>query len=158
MKDLDGRCFLRRGNTLVPADIHAEAFLHAVPDGKEMVISAHIPRNPKFHRWFFAMLHKVCENREDWTDEDELLDAIKHAVGHVQRRMRLDGSVQMVPRSIAFESMGEDHFRRFVKRALYVLQIQFGIDGQALMEEVDREQEMNIAEGYRREFPGGKAA
>lgn len=149
MSDLDAYAFVRRGDRLVPADINADDFLKSVQDGREILIKAHAPRHPEFHRWFFAMLHKVCEAVEGWEDEDELLDALKHEVGYVRTVRRLDGEFYRRPKSISFAAMGEDRFRRFVARCLYVLNQHFGIDGEALMEEVDREQGTNIAKRNR---------
>tara|TARA_R110000822_G_scaffold11505_12_gene42042 strand:+ start:1439 stop:1900 length:462 start_codon:yes stop_codon:yes gene_type:complete len=144
VSNLNARCFVRRGKTLVPADIHADDFLSNIKEGKEIMVSVSVPRSPQHHRWFFAMLNRVCESVDGWNDEEELLDAIKIAVGHVESRQTLYGAVYRKPKSIAWDRMGEDKFKRFVQRALYVLNIQFGIDGEALMEEIDKEQEMSI--------------
>jgi hypothetical protein len=145
MSDLDGRCFVKRGLTLVPADIAAEEMLADLEDGKEIILSARMSRNPQHHRWFFALMRKVCDNTDDWKDEDELLDAIKLATGHVQRRMKLDGTMYQAPRSISFAAMGQDKFKRFVDRALYVLSKALGFDAETLMAEVDRTQKREAA-------------
>jgi hypothetical protein len=145
MSDLDGRCFVKRGLTLVPADFAAEEMLADIEDGKEIILSARQARNPQHHRWFFALMHKVCANTDDWHDEEELLDAIKLATGHVQRRMKLDGTMYQAPRSISFASMGQDKFKRFVDRALYVLSKALGFDAETLMAEVDRTQKREAA-------------
>lgn len=146
MSDLEARCFVRRGGHLVPADIHADAMMQSIPDGKEILVLVHVPRSAKHHRWFFAMLHKVCQAVDDWHDEEELLDALKHAVGHVEIRRKLTGEFYKRVKSIAFGAMGEDKFRRFVARCMYVLHEHFGIDAQALMEEVNREQGFVVGE------------
>jgi hypothetical protein len=145
MTDLDGRCFVKRGLTLVPADFAAEEMLADLEDGKEVILTARLVRNAKHHRWFFSLLRHVCDNSDDWNNEDELLDAIKLATGHVQRRMKLDGTMYQAPRSISFASMGQDKFKRFVDRALYVLSKSLGFDPETLMTEVDRTQKREAA-------------
>jgi len=137
--DLDSRGMIHRKigeqHALVPADVHAEEWLRAIPLDKEVLITGRRARSPEHHRTFFGALHLIVENSDDWSDIDELLDAIKLSVGHVQRRQRLDGTVVIIPRSIDFASMGQDEFRRFCNRAKYVLSI-VGIDMAAYMNEV----------------------
>jgi hypothetical protein len=143
--DLDGRCFVRRGNALVPADIAADDMLSEIAEGKEIIITYRKPRSPLHHRWFFSMLRKVCEATGRWQDEDELLDALKLATGHVRRVQRVDGDVILLPRSINFASMPEGPFTRFKNRALWVIQHATGIDPEALMAETDATQRRSIS-------------
>lgn len=138
--DLDGRCFVRRGRTLVPRDFAADEMLDAIGDGKEVIVLIRRARSPAHHRWFFKLLRSVVQNTDDFSDEEELLDAVKHATGHVERRMLLDGSVYMAPRSINFAAMDEFKFKRFVDRALFVLSRALGFDPVELMHEVDVDQ------------------
>jgi hypothetical protein len=137
VSDLDGRCFIRRGDTFVPADFVAQEWMRdLVKDGGEIILTGRKPRNPKHHRWFFAMLRIVCRATGRWEDEDELLDALKLAVGHVRSVETLAGEIIRLPRSIAFAALGQDAFARFVKRCLYVLNVHTGIDPEDLMREV----------------------
>lgn len=140
MSDLDGRCFVKKCGALVPADFAADELLAEIPEGKEVVITIRRPRSPPHHRWFFALLRRVCEATGRWHDEDELLDAVKLATGHVRRVQRMDGDVILMPRSINFASMPEGPFTRFRKRALWVIGQATGIDPEALMEETDKTQ------------------
>lgn len=143
MTDLDGRCFLRRGNSLVAADFAAEEFLAGIPNGREVLVTVRRPRSPRHHRWFFALLRKVVENSELWHDEDDLLDDLKLATGHASRRVNvLTGETVLVARSINFASMPEDPFKRFKMRCLHVLAGALGIDPVALMEETDATQKL----------------
>ena len=121
MSDLDGRCFIRHGNSLVPADFAAEEFLAEIADGREIIVTARKARSPQHHRWFFALLRKVVENAEQWQTEEELLDALKLATGHVEYRADINGEIYTAPRSISFAAMAEDAFKRFRARACYVL-------------------------------------
>lgn len=144
MTDLEARCFIKRDNSLVPADVAAEEFLAGIKNGREVVVSIRRARSPQHHRWFFGMLRKVLENTEDrWADEDDLLDDLKLATGHTVRRVNmLTGAVEKMAKSINFASMAEDPFRRFRDRCLYVIQRATGIDPVELMQEVDGEQGM----------------
>lgn len=143
MSDLEGMCFFRRGSALIPADVHAEEFLASIPDGREVLVTIRRPRSPQNHRHFFALLRKACDHMAEHRreglpvmhDEDELLDALKLAVGHVQPRQRIDGTVIFVPKSIDFASMPEDAFKRFKNRSLYVLGQLLGFDPLELMDD-----------------------
>jgi hypothetical protein len=145
--DLQARCFIRRDKTLVSSDFAAEEFLAGIKNGREVVVSVRLARSPQHHRWFFSLLRKVVDNTDNlWGDEDDLLDDLKFAVGHVRRRVNLlTGEVYMVAKSINFSSMGEDKFRRFRDRCLFVIQRSTGIDPVELMQEVDAEQGMKSA-------------
>ncbi len=146
MSDLDGRCFIRRGNTLVPADFAADEFLAEIPEGREILVSARRARSPQHHRWFFAMLRKVVDNTEQWQTEDELLDALKLATGHTERRMTIGGEPYLAPRSISFAAMPEGAFTRFRKRACFILATKvLGCSPEELMGETDRTQERKAA-------------
>lgn len=146
MSDLDGVCFVRRGNTLVPADMHADEFLSSLKDGREVIVTARKARNPLHHRWFFALLRKVVENTDDWQSEDELLDAVKLATGHVERRVTLDGGAYLAPKSISFAAMAQDKFKAFADRAVYLLATRvLGCSPDDLMAEVEQTQRRSAA-------------
>lgn len=142
MADLDGYCFIRRGDKLTPADIHAEDWLREIKDGKEIVISGRRSRNPKHHRLFFGLLKKFQENAEGWgsVDLEDILDAVKFELGYVRRVRRFDGSFEIRPRSISFASMDQLTFNRFFDRAAFALAHHLGTDPQALIDEVKGEQ------------------
>jgi hypothetical protein len=139
--DLDARCFIKKGNSLVPADFAAEEFLDGIPSGREILVSVRRARSPQHHRWFFALLRKVVDNTDRWASEEELLDDLKIACGHVTKRVNiLTGEVSLVARSINFASLPEDPFRRFKDRALFVLGKVLGVDPLSLMDEVEATQ------------------
>jgi len=121
MSDLDGFAFIRRAGALVPADVHADEFLGSLKEGREVLLSARKARSVQQHRLFFGLLAKVVDNSEDFQTVEELLDAVKIATGHVERRMTLDGAVYLAPRSINFASMPQDKFRAFFDRAVFLL-------------------------------------
>ena len=145
MTDLDARCFIKRGNALVPADFAADEFLSEIPNGREVLVSIRRPRSPQHHRWFFAMLRKVVENSEHWSTEEDLLDDLKIMTGHITRRVNLiTGEIVAVARSINFASMPQDPFNRFVKRACFVLAKVLGVDPEDLMRETNETQRLHL--------------
>ena len=137
MSDLSAKGFIRRGNSLVPADFVAEEWLQALPEGKEVLIDWRKPRHPENHRHFFAILRLACEHLPDYPDTDSLLDALKIACSHVRPVMKADGEMIFLPKTINFSAMGEEEFKRFKNRALYVLSRILGFDAVSLLPEID---------------------
>jgi len=131
----------RVGGALVPADFNADDTIHDIPEGAEVLVSIRQPRNPKHHRWFFALLRKVIDNTDGrWKNEEELLFALKMATGHCEPSPALTGEVVLFPKSISFASMGELAFKSFVARCLDEIHLNLGIDPDLLMDEVNQEQ------------------
>ena len=135
MTDLEGRCFVKRNGSLHPVDVAADDMMASIPDGKEVILTIRQPRSPEFHRRFFAILRRVCENSDIYQDEEELLSCLKIACGHTKPIQLPNGEVYRLPRSINFASCGQDAFQRFTKRALYVLGQMTGIDPESLLRE-----------------------
>ena len=127
MSDLDGLCFVKRGKSLVPADIQADEWLTAVGDGKEVLMSGRRPRNPRFHRLAFALMRLVIENDPDnrWLTERDLLEDLKKATRHVETHINgFTGDVEVRTKSISFAAMDEFAFHRWFARAVYILATQ----------------------------------
>lgn len=137
MADLSAKGFIRRGNCLVPADFVAEEWLNAIPDGKEILIDWRKPRHPENHRHFMMILSLACEHLENHPDVDSLLDSLKIACNHTRSIMLADGTMYFLPKSINFASLGEEEFKRFKNRALYVLSRILGFDAVTLLPEID---------------------
>lgn len=122
MTDLDARAFIKRQGKLVPADIMADEFLAEIPEGREVLVTVRRPRNPRHHRLLFALLRKVVENTDDYASEAELLDDLKLATGHAEKRVNLlTGEPYAVARSISYASMDQTAFAHWYKRAILVL-------------------------------------
>ena len=140
MTDIDGRCFVKRNGALHPVDISADDLMASIPDGKEVILTIRQPRSPEFHRRFFAILRRVCDNSDRYRDEEELLACLKIACGHTKPVQLPNGEVYRLPRSINFANLGQDAFQRFTKRALYVLGQMMGIDPETLLKEATENQ------------------
>jgi hypothetical protein len=125
--DLDGLVFVKRGKSLVPADIQAEEWLDATGEGKEVLMSGRRPRNPRFHRLAFALMRLVMENDPEnrWLTENDLLEDLKFATRHIETHINgFTGLVEVRTKSISFTSMDEFAFHRWFARATYVLATQ----------------------------------
>lgn len=128
MGDLEARAFRRKGKALVPSDLHAEEFLDDIKDGTEVLVSIRKARSVEHHRFFFAKLKAIVDVTGRWGDVEELLDDLKLATRHVEKRQNvITGQYFMRPRSISFASLGQAAFRRFDDRCNYVL-AEAGID------------------------------
>jgi hypothetical protein len=150
MVDISSHSFVRRGNAFMPADVHADEYLREVKDGAEVVLSYHRPLNPAQHRWFHAMLHKAMDNIEGETDYEGFRDKLMHVIGHVRHYMTLDGQMRTVARSMSPGSMTQGAYKRMIARVLWALQFHCGIDGEALMREVDAIEGTNYTDQFKR--------
>lgn len=85
-------------------------------------------RNLAFHKKLFALLNLAFENLpEKFSDNiksvDELLQEVKIQVGHREKRISMGGQVYWIPKSIAFDKLGEEAFSDFYNKTLdFVLQ------------------------------------
>lgn len=137
--DLECRVFIKKNNSLIPADIHAEDLMNNLKDGKHVLLRVFKPRNVQHHRKLFAVLNCVVENSEKYNDVEELLVIVKLAVGYATVVQGMDGEMYRVPRSISFSSMAQDEFERFFPRAVYVLSRLSGITEDMLLKEANNE-------------------
>lgn len=133
--------FRRRGKTLIPVDDQGLELLQSIRDGRDVMVSVKVARNPKHHRLLFAMLNLIVERTGKFSATDEALTALKVACGLVDPYIDSEsGKTFFVPRSIAFESMPQDDFRAFFDRSVFVaLQRWFppGTSEQDLRAEID---------------------
>lgn len=88
--DLDGVCVrvqeMGGQLVLVPQDQHAAEFIAKLTRKKDVLVTIRSPRNPDHHKFFFKYLSRVLENTDGiWKDVEELLEAVKFAVGHTSR-------------------------------------------------------------------------
>lgn len=77
------------------------------------------PRNGPHHRKFMALVQLVTENSETYQTVEQALVAIKLAAAyfdpHIDPRT---GEVIQIPRSIAYEAMGQEDFEQFYNAAI----------------------------------------
>lgn len=93
--------------------------LETMKPGTWLRIEATSPRNGKHHRKFMALLNLIAENSETYNTVEKALVAVKLCVGHFEPAIHpATGELIQVPKSIAFESMGQDEFDVFYSAAL----------------------------------------
>ena len=125
----------RKGATLVPfAEMDAEAIV-ALDANAELLVEIIQRRHAGRLRLYWAMLKVLAENLPMRIQESALHGAIKLRLG-VSVVVRLPGGDQIVPGSIAFDSMSESDFRTFLDQ-FFDLAEEFvpGIDRRALERE-----------------------
>lgn len=138
---------------MVPADAAAEDRLQSVKDGSEVLITWRKPRSIQNHKHFFAILRTAAEHLPAYTDEEELLDALKIAVNWTRPVQRTNGEIIWLPKTINFSALDEDTFRRFKDRCLYVLGQLLGVDPIQLLEETTAKNGRNYSRDDRPEPP-----
>lgn len=131
---------------LRPADQSAKEALSKIGAGEYMTAEIKRPRNPKFHRLFFALLDVVMENmsheqRDQWPTKERLLWEIKLQTGYFQMAESVGGKMYPIPSSISFASMDDVEFGEFFTKALDVCRRYFlpGVSDAELREALDAE-------------------
>jgi Protein of unknown function (DUF1367) len=108
----------RRGASLLPCSELDEQDLLEFPESKELMVTLTRPRSSRQHRFFWALLQKVCENSEGYQKPEQLLVWLKVKLGYVKEVKFHDGDVWWETQSISFNSMGQDEFRKFFDAAI----------------------------------------
>jgi len=111
----------RRGNKLEPCSLVDEEALNELPEGKDLSATIARTRSTKQHRFFWALLQKICENHETYRRPEQLLLWLKVKLGYVEQVRFHDDQVWWVPQSISFNAMGQDEFKKFFDAALDVI-------------------------------------
>lgn len=130
----------RKGKTLVASDPWSLDAIESMAEGEVVTASITRTRNVKFHRKFFAFLNVIFENQSKYLTLDEMLEAMKEAVGHGSYIDRVDGRGNFFrSKSISFAKMGESEFRQFYDAfvAVVVKYIIPGIDKESLLAEIE---------------------
>lgn len=108
------------GRGLVAEDQTSRDFLAAIKNGTEVTVQIKAPRNPVHHRLFMKLLSMIVEAGAWPYDVDSLLIWCKFRLGHV-KRFSVGNRTFTVPKSIAFEEMGQPEFKKFFDRAIFYL-------------------------------------
>lgn len=105
-----------KGVPLWPSDDACKAAMHKYSYGDIVTATVRRPRNPKHHRKMFALLNLVWEGtalQGRFPKMENLLDALKVALGHVELFEAVDGTKLTKPKSINFESLDQAAFEEF---------------------------------------------
>ena len=77
------------------------------------------PRNGKHHKKLMALLNLVAENSETYNTVDKALVAVKLVSGHFDLIVHpVSGEILQNPKSISYESMGQEEFDAFYQKAI----------------------------------------
>lgn len=111
----------RKGGRLEPCSLMDEEALNEFPEGKDLTVTVKRARSLKQHRFFWALLQKVVDNHAEYYKPEQLLLWIKIRLGYVDEVKFHDDKIWWVAKSISFNSMGQDEFRKFFDTALDVI-------------------------------------
>lgn len=116
----------RSGNALLPDGDEAIAEFSRVPFGKSIHAELRQPRNAKFHRLFFALVHRIAAAKG--VETETVTDMLKIATGHCTTIKSKSLGVLRLPKSISFAAMNELEFREFFNRCVETILTEWGID------------------------------
>lgn len=120
---------------LLPNCKDAEDWLKSTKLHQGVLIDPRRPRNILHHRKLFALLNLAVENWPVETTTEALLGLIKIKTGHTTPIESADGTIHHIPKSINFESMGQDEFSPFYDKAVHLISLVLGVS----VEDLDRE-------------------
>ncbi len=113
-----------RGLRGVTAEDHAawlkfKRRLETMKTGSMMRAEFATMRNGRHHRKLMALLHLISENSEIYDTVEKALVAVKLVVGHFEPVVHPEtGELIQIPKSISYESMGQEDFDVFFGRAV----------------------------------------
>jgi len=125
---------------LRPEGDTATAVLGKIKLGDVVKVEIKRPRNLAHHRKFWALMNLVFENQEHYESVENMVAAMKTAVGHCDFMPSKDGNTMIaIPKSIAFHKMDQTEFETFYENCLNVIAKHFipGIDKDDLRKEVE---------------------
>lgn len=129
----------RVGSKLVPCARLDEEALEEFPEGKDLNVTITRSRSQRQHRFFWALLQKICVNHDTYQKAEQLLLWLKVRLGYVEEMRFHNETVWWVAKSISFNSMGQDEFKKFFDASLDVIVAEVipGLDTKHLIREVE---------------------
>jgi len=130
----------RRGSKLEPCSLVDEEALQEFPAEKDLSVTISRTRSTKQHRFFWAILNKICENHAEYRRAEQLLLWLKIRLGYVEEVRFHDDKVWWVAQSISFNAMDQEEFRKFFHAALDVIveEVIPGLNTSELIVEVEQ--------------------
>jgi hypothetical protein len=128
------KLFLIKGSDgiLHPVDQESENIIQKWKTGAEYGLEYKLSRNARYHRMIFAIANMAVENAPEdspWNGKPAimLIKAVELDAGFVEPQLKLDGTINMVAKSIAFDQMDQDEFDKLynplVKECARILNI-----------------------------------
>lgn len=130
----------RYHNVLIPeTDGGREAF-GTIKDGAQVLVDVRTVRSVRQLNLYWALMTLLADNCDDFASKESASDIIKIDCGEVNYFLHpKTGEIFGSPRSIAFESMPQDRFNRFMNRVLWVIESKYLPDSsEALRKEMYR--------------------
>lgn len=113
---------LRTAGGLKPADPEAEAYVSRLKYNDLVQVEIRRPRNPQFHRKFFALLNLAFQNQERFDNFEHFREEVQMLCGSYEIRYHLhSGEKWFAPKSIAFHAMDEAEFEKLYDKAVGVI-------------------------------------
>lgn len=126
--------------SLEGADEHAKEAMRRWKIGETLRCTVKKPRSYRNHKRYFALITIVWENLPEqyharWPSMEVFRKAVQIAAGHVDEIITLDGEVQLIPRSIAYDSLDEMEFSKVFSETMVVCAKLLGDAGMHELEE-----------------------
>ncbi len=116
-----------------------------IPFGKPLKAEVKQPRNPRYHRWFFAICARIAGGIG--SDAETVANVFKFATGHVDTiKTKTYGEVR-IPKSISFAKMDDLLFHEFVEKCIATAYTEWHIDP------ADLADLLTPQESHAREYP-----
>jgi hypothetical protein len=106
---------------LLPFDETARETLARIQNGSYVTAEPKVPRNPKSHRLFFALMNLILHNQSYYKTLDQVIAVFKVACGHADLIVLKNGDHTWIPKSISYASMDDIEFSKFLDRAIDVV-------------------------------------
>lgn len=118
------------------AEIDADSLREYYTLGNTYEIEAKKSRSlPQLRQWWGILRWVHFHDRFGYTSSDQINRAILIEQGLTKPERRLDGSIVMVPDSIAFDNMDSKTFSHFMDRGLEIIHAHWGLDIKKMLEE-----------------------
>ncbi len=127
--------FIKSSAGLLPADETAKAWFEKLRSGVPVLAKVTVPRNPRFHRKFFAMLHVAYDNH-DWPTIqtqhgparctfEQFRKYVTVKAGFFEMGATPQGKPRAEAKSIKFGKMDEAEFEQVYSAVLDVILMEF---------------------------------
>ena len=110
-------CIKIDGNRYIPAYPSDHEKSQKLKNGEEYEFTVKQPRNPQFHRKFFAMLKACFDTQEDFNDMEEMRAYLTMKAGFYKRVATPQGEM-ILPKSISFAKMDDLEFEELYSKVL----------------------------------------
>lgn len=110
----------KRGRMLAAEYDVAQEVIDAIADGAEVAVTVKVPRNPRALRLYWAVLGEVVKSGAWAWDKETLDEWLKRRAGLVDI-IDVNGMRIIRSKSIALESMGDDKFKPYLDKAMFLI-------------------------------------